>query len=108
MVYHYINDSEREGKFVPFLMLTGMVLGENFTNVEVNQGKVLDYDDTKIVIGYGAPGLKDYLISRVKNGKEYMKDIDIPESFTVEADVENFEMDMALTVATSDMGDMDL
>lgn len=108
IVYDYTNNSESEGEFVPFIALTGMVLGDNFTNVEVENGKVLNYDESNIVIGYGAPGFKDNLTSKVSKAEDYLKDIEIPESFTVTADVKDFEMDMALTVASSELGDMDL
>lgn len=108
IVYDYVNESEKEGDFVPFIALTGMILGDNFTNIKVDNGKVLNYSESNIVIGYGAPGFKNNLTSRVGNAEKYMKDIDVPESFTVTADVEDFEMDMALTVAASDLGDMNL
>lgn len=108
IVYEYINNSESEDKFVPFIALTGMILGDNFTNIEVENGKLLNYDETNIVIGYGAPGFQDYFLSEVNNAEDYVKDIDIPESFSVTADVTDFKMDMALTVATSDIGDMNL
>lgn len=108
IVYEYINHSENEEDFVPFIMLTGMVLGDCFTNVEIDNGKVMDYDDAKIVIGYGAPGFKDHLIAKINNAEEYLKDIDIPESFTLTADVKDFEMNMALTLSTSELGEMNL
>ncbi len=108
IVYDYMNDSDNEGEFVPFIALTGMVLSDNFTNVKIDNGKVLDYDDSYIVIGYGAPGFKEQLIAKADKAEEFLKDIDIPESFTVTADVKDFEMNMALTVATSEIGDMDL
>lgn len=108
IVYTYVNDSESKETFIPFIALTGMVLEDNFQNVEIDNGKIVDYDDTKIVIGYGAPGFKDHLISEVSKAEDYLKDIEIPESFTVTADVTDFEMDMALTFATSEIGDMDL
>ena len=49
----------------------------------VRTGKVIDYDDSSIVIGYGAPGFKDHLIAKAGKAEELMKDIDIPESFTI-------------------------
>lgn len=108
IVYDYINNSADEGEFVPFIALTGIVLGDNFTNVKVENGKVIDYDDSSIVIGYGAPGFKEHLIAKAGKAEELMKDIDIPESFTITADVKDFEMNMALTIATSEIGDMNL
>lgn len=61
-----------------------------------------------IVIDYAAPGLKDHLLNTINNAEDYIKDADIPEEVTVTADVKDFSMNMTLTVASSDMGDMNL
>ena len=109
IVYDYTNNSkEVAGNFVPFITLTGMILDDNFSNVTVDNGKVVDYDDNKIVVGYAAPGFKDHLLDTIDKAKDYISHIDIPESVTVTADVKDFSMDMALTVATSELGDIDL
>ena len=109
IVYDYTNNSkEVAGNFVPFITLTGMILDDNFSNVTVGNGKVVDYDDNKIVVGYAAPGFKDHLLDTIDKAKDYISDIDIPESVTITADVKDFSMDMALTVATSELGDIDL
>ena len=109
IVYDYTNNSkEVAGNFVPFITLTGMILDDNFSNVTVYNGKVVDYDDNKIVVGYAAPGFKDHLLDTIDKAKDYISDIDIPESVTITADVKDFSMDMALTVATSELGDIDL
>lgn len=109
IVYDYTNNSkEVAGNFVPFITLTGMILDDNFSNVTVDNGKVVDYDDNKIVVGYAAPGFKDNLLDTIDKAKDYISDIDIPESVTITADVKDFSMDMALTVATSELGDIDL
>ena len=109
IVYDYTNNSkEVAGNFVPFIILTGMILDDNFSNVTVDNGKVVDYDDNKIVVGYAAPGFKDHLLDTIDKAKDYISDIDIPESVTITADVKDFSMDMALTVATSELGDIDL
>ncbi|MFQ9441970.1 MAG: hypothetical protein ACLR1A_03150 [Eubacterium ventriosum] len=109
IVYNYSNTAKTEdGQFVPFLALTGMVLDDNFSNVKVDNGKVVSYDDSNIVIGYAAPGLKDHLLNTIYNAEDYIKDADIPEEVTVTADVKDFSMNMTLTVASSDIGDMNL
>lgn len=109
IVYDYTNNSKKvAGNFVPFITLTGMILDDNFSNVTVDNGKVVDYDDNKIVVGYAAPGFKNHLLDTIDKAKEYISDIDIPESVTITADVKDFSMDMALTVATSELGDIDL
>ena len=80
IVYNYSNTAKTEdGQFVPFLALTGMVLDDNFSNVKVDNGKVVSYNDSNIVIGYAAPGLKDHLLNTINNAEDYIKDADIPE-----------------------------
>lgn len=110
IVYDYTNNSEKENKkFIPFLVITGMVLNEdNFSNVQVDNGKIVEHNGSNIVIGYAAPGFKDEMLDSIPNADNYIEDIDIPESFTVTADATDFTMDMTLTAATSDIGDFDL
>jgi putative membrane protein len=110
IVYDYTNNAkDDDGNFIPFLVLTGMVMdGEHFSNIEIDNGKVINNDDTDIVIGYAAPGFKDELMNSIDNADKYIGDIDIPEAITVTADVTDFTLDMTLTAATSQIGDLDL
>ena len=110
IVYDYANNAKDEkGKFVPFLVLTGMVLDEdNFSNIQVDNGKVIEHNGTNIVVGYAVPGFKDEMLNSIPNADEYIGDMNIPESFTVTADAKDFTMDMTLTAATSGLGDLDL
>ncbi|MEE0954331.1 MAG: hypothetical protein U0L49_00795 [Eubacterium sp.] len=56
-----INGEEKEVSS-PFVMMTGMILPtENFTNVTVDNGKVLGDGSRSIVVGYGMPGLAESL-----------------------------------------------
>lgn len=110
IVYDYKNNAKDEkGKFVPFIVLTGMILDEdNFSNVEIDNGKVIEHDGSSIVVGYAVPGIKDEWMNSIKNAEDYIGDIDIPESVTVTADAKDFSMDMTLTAATSQLGEMNL
>lgn len=108
IVYDYKNNTLDSGSFVPFLALTGMVLNSDFSNVAVDNGKLVEYNDSNIVVGYAAPGFKDELLKTIDKADKYIGDIEIPESVTVTADVKNFSMDMTLTAVTSKLGDMDL
>ncbi len=109
IVYDYTNNSEQENnRFIPFIVTTGMVLNEDhFSNVQAENGKIIEHNGSDIVIGYAVPGLKDEMRSLIANADNYIEDIDIPESFTVTADVSDFTMDMTLTAAVSDIGDFD-
>ena len=98
--YEYQNTSADSGKYTPFLMATGLLMdGEKFSNVTVDNGKVISDGDRDIVIGMGLPQLKEQLTS--VSGK--VDDLDIPDSFTVEADVTDYEKVEAVTVATNEV-----
>lgn len=105
--YEYKNMSKEGDIYTPFVMVTGMVLpGENFKNASVTNGKAISDGEKTIVIGIGLPGMYDSL----KLGdSEELKDIDIPDFFEMEADVTDFEVTMAMTVANPlNLEDMDL
>lgn len=98
--YEYQNTSADSGKYTPFLMATGLLMdGEKFSNVTVDNGKVISDGDRDIVIGMGLPQLKEQLASVSSK----VDDLDIPDSFTVEADVTDYEKVEAVTVATNDV-----
>lgn len=98
--YEYQNTSADSGKYTPFLMATGLLMdGEKFSNVTVDNGKVISDGDRDIVIGMGLPQLKEQLTSVSSK----VEDLDIPDSFTVEADVTDYEKVEAVTVATNEV-----
>lgn len=98
--YEYQNTSADSGKYTPFLMATGLLMdGEKFSNVTVDNGKVISDGDRDIVIGMGLPQLKEQLTSVSSK----VDDLDIPDSFTVEADVTDYEKVEAITVATNEV-----
>ena len=111
--YDYTNNEKKNivnGKsqiaYVPFTMITGTLLTtDKFSNVEVTNGKVSKVGDNIIALGMAMPGLKDTL--NLKFDGESL-DMDIPEYFEISADVEDFELDMSMSVATtSTLNDID-
>ena len=109
IVYSYENNAkDQEGNFIPFLFLTGMVLDDNFSNVTVENGKVIGQDGKQIVIGYGVPEFQNYLTDHLDGIESYLDKIDLPETVTVTADTKSFSTSMAVTIATSNIGDLDL
>lgn len=92
MEVSYTNKSKKTVKvdkkdvevYSPFVMVTGMILSsDNFSNVTIDNGKVISDGDKEMVVGVAVPGLKDSLdLSGDLSDK-----IDIPEGFTMEADV---------------------
>ncbi len=93
--FDYTNHEKDGDYYVPFAAVSGMLLKDNFTNVEVKNGKVISNGDTMIVVGMAAPGLKESL--NLKNG-DLEKDISIPDYVEVNADVKDFSLDMTMTV----------
>lgn len=93
--FDYTNH-EKVGKvYVPFMALSGIILNDGFSNVEVTNGKVISDGNRDVVVGYTLPGLKESLqVSK----KDFDEDITIPEYFEMTADVENFSLDMTMTV----------
>ena len=89
--------------YAPFVMATAMILPtDNFTNVTIDNGKVLSDGQRNIVIGVGMPGLADNLDL---NSVDEDIDLDIPEEFTMEADVTDFTMSSTFTFALTDILD---
>lgn len=93
---------------VPFVAVSGMVLGDNFTNIQVTNGKYLTQGESNIVVGYAVPGLD----SGVKDAAKDL-DTEIPDYVEVSADVTDFSLDMTVTMLVngSEMdysGDLDL
>ncbi|MBR2214089.1 MAG: hypothetical protein IJ889_06675 [Eubacterium sp.] len=108
--YKFKNNAKAKGHdFVPFVVLGGFMLDdETFGNVKIDHGKVADYGDSKIVLGYSVPGLDDYLDNTFKDAQEYLNKIGLPDSFTISADVANCTMSMGLIVATSNLGNFNI
>lgn len=106
-------DGKNETIYSPFVMLTAMILPDDtFSNVTIDNGKVISDGSRNIVVGVGMPGLKDSLKldtlslstdDEDKNSEDKTLDIDIPDSVSIEADVTDFSMSSSLTVALSDI-----
>lgn len=104
-------DGKEEEVYTPFVMMTGMILpNETFSNVTIDNGKVISDGSRNIVVGFGMPGLKDSLDLDEETTKEAEdKGVTIPENFEMEADVTDFTMSSTFTVALTDLlDDMDL
>lgn len=92
--------------YVPFAMLTGMILdNDTFRNVTVTNGKLVNDGDRTVVVGLAFPGLQENLnLSRDQ--------LSIPSSVEITADVTDFSLGMTVTLACNDLfsqlGDADL
>ena len=104
-------DGKEEEVYTPFVMMTGMILpNETFSNVTIDNGKVISDGSRNIVVGFGMPGLKDSLDLDEETTKEAEdKGVTIPENFEMEADVTDFTMSSTFTGALTDLlDDMDM
>ncbi len=88
------NEKNTNDIYIPFLAVTGMLLPtNNFTNITVTNGQIVSNGDYAVVIGMGVPGIIENL------------DIDIPNTIEITADVNNFSLDMMMTVCTNKVFD---
>lgn len=85
--------------YTPFTMITAMMLStDEYTNVEVDNGKVISDGDKNIVLGIGLPGLSDNL-----KLNETDLDIEIPENVKITADVKNASVGPTVTMASTEL-----
>lgn len=93
-----INGGE-ENIYTPFMMMTAMVLPTDvFSNIQIENGKILSDGNNNIAVGFGFPGLSDSLhLSET----EELSDLEIPDFVEITADVKDFELSMTATVATT-------
>ncbi len=102
--FDYTNHARTEAKingrqadiYVPFTVVSGMILNDGFRNVRVNNGRVLSDGNRMIAIGIAMPGLKESLDI---DENDFDKDFEFPEYVEVTADVENFSLEMTATAA---------
>lgn len=105
-------EDEIDGKKVelntPFLMASAVILPvDTFSNVTVNQGKLVSEGSNQILVAYGMPGLSDSL----NLSQDMKEEIDekLSDTVIITADVTDFSMGSIYTVATSDeFADIDL
>lgn len=100
-------DGKKETIYVPFTVMTGMLLdNKKFQNIEISNGKLIDDGGHTAVIGIAFPGLQENLAA--DPGK-----LEIPSFVEMTADVQDFSMDMTITIVTNalfqelDTGELD-
>ena len=83
----------------PFVALTAVMLDpEVFSNITVENGRLLEYEDSKVALIMAAPGLVEAL--QLKN-YELTKETEPRNYGTISADVSNFTLEYTATVVTS-------
>lgn len=92
-------DGRQEKIYVPFAMLTGLLLNNDvFTNVSVSNGKIVNDGDRTIVAGLAFPGLQDSL------GLD-QDTLELPDHVEITADVKDFELETTVTIAANGLFD---
>ena len=83
--------------YVPFAMITGMILdNDTFSNIEVSNGKLINDGSRTIIAGLAFPGLQEDLgIDK--------ETFEIPDHIEITADAENFSLGMTVTVAANEL-----
>lgn len=91
-----------EELYSPFVMMTGMILpNETFSNVTIDNGKVVSDGNRNIVLGFAVPGMKESL--GMNDFSQSSSQVTLPESLEISADVTDFTMSSTYTVALSDI-----
>ncbi len=95
-------DGKKEQLFVPYVMLTGMILENDvFSNVKVTNGKLVDDGDRTVVAGIALPGIQENL--KISEDK-----LELPDYVEIEADAQGFKMMETMTIATNEIfGELD-
>ena len=87
--------------YTPFTMVSAMMLSsDEYSNVSVENGKLISDGDKNIVVGVAFPGLANDL-----NLKDLDMDIDIPETVTITADVKDATIGTSITMASAELMD---
>lgn len=90
-------DGKEEKMYVPFAMLTGMLLdNDTFRNVEVTNGKLINDGSRMAVIGIAFPGLQENLALDKEK-------LEIPDYVEITADADHFSLGITITVATNEI-----
>lgn len=105
---HYTNNCKYEGKTVPFIVLTGLIITDtSFTDIKIDHGKIIDDGDKQVVVGIAAPGLAQELdIAEA--------DLGFGDSIKITGKAKKFAVEDMMTIVTSslfediDTGDFDL
>ena len=95
--FDYSNHQKEGDVYVPFLVISGMVLDSRCSNIQVTNGKVISNGEKQIVVGMAVPGLSESLHV---TDRDFSEDVSIPEYVEVTADAEDFQLDMTMTVVT--------
>ena len=91
-------DGKEERLCAPFLMLSAMLLdNQRFSNVAVENGKLVNDGSRTIVVGYAMPGMNESLALPED------LELELPDHVTVTADAEEFALGAIYTLAANNL-----
>lgn len=93
IIYNFSATSTYQNKLVPFLTVTSLNFDSTkFSNVKIENGKIISESDSITLIGYTFAGLSQDLNADF-----------LPSNFTIEADTTNFELGTVYSFATNEL-----
>ena len=93
ITYNFSATSAYQNKLVPFLTVTGLNFDSTkFSNIKINNGKIISESDSITLVGYTFAGLSQDLNADF-----------LPSNFTIEADTTNFELGTVYSFATNEL-----
>ncbi|MFA9397044.1 MAG: hypothetical protein ACERKV_02090 [Clostridiaceae bacterium] len=93
--------------YTPFTTIVALDLPiDSFKNVEINSGKLISDGNNQVVTFVTVPGLMESLDLDQDIKDEYL-DLDMPDTLTIKADVENFELGSIVITGTPDIPNLD-
>ena len=106
---HTVNINGREAViYTPVAALGGMLLPEEkFQNIKMENGATLGDGSKQLAVFIALPGLHDSL-DLASMPIEELKSLTFPETFTLTADVKDFELDNMYFAMTTDIPALDL
>lgn len=96
-VYETVVVDGKNCKITPaFLVMSGVLLdNENFRNIKINTGKIINDGNRSIVVGVALPGMQENLGLN-------KKDFEIPSYVEITADATDFSLITMMSLATND------
>ncbi|MBQ0041556.1 MAG: hypothetical protein KBS56_05960 [Clostridiales bacterium] len=99
----YSNNSESSAAAVPFIVLSGMLMeDDNYSNLSINSGKIVDDGEKSIVVGMAAPGLTNRLSAKVRNA---ISDAGLGSEVVVTGHTNSFDITDIMSIATNSLFD---
>lgn len=99
IIFKATSEKKFQNVFIPFVTITGVTLDRSvFSNVAIENGKIIsESSDSYTIAGYALTGLNENLNTDL-----------LPDSFSIEADVDNFKLDNTYTILLNDiLADLD-